>query len=86
MSIFREEAIDSLVACIRNSDSLGVRVSAVETIVSLQGRFTISGKPLTRPHLLKRAGLGKTYDSLIQIDRLTSSSDEDDDSFVSIFF
>ncbi|XVE98142.1 hypothetical protein REPUB_Repub03eG0079900 [Reevesia pubescens] len=70
MSIYREEAIDTLISCLRNSEFPAVQIAAAETIVSLQGRFTGSGKPLTRPFLLKRAGLEKSYRKLMRMEQL----------------
>ncbi|KVI01245.1 hypothetical protein Ccrd_020484 [Cynara cardunculus var. scolymus] len=46
MSIYREEAIDTLISCLKNSDSPSAQIAAAETILSLQGRFSSSGKPL----------------------------------------
>ncbi|KAK9269400.1 hypothetical protein L1049_001173 [Liquidambar formosana] len=54
MSIYREEAIDTLISCLRNSDFPAAQIAAAETIVSLQGRFTSSGKSLTREGLKSR--------------------------------
>ncbi|WRX31583.1 WD40 repeat - like 10 [Theobroma cacao] len=70
MSIYREEAIDTLISCLRNSEFPAAQIAAAETIVSLQGRFTGSGKPLTRPFLLKRAGLEKNYRNLMRMEQL----------------
>ncbi|KAJ0091094.1 hypothetical protein Patl1_13281 [Pistacia atlantica] len=80
MSIYREEAIDTLISCLRNSDFPAAQIAAAETIMSLQGRFTFSGKPLTRAILLKRAGLARGYRSLIRTERLGSISGEIDDT------
>ncbi|CAK9172751.1 unnamed protein product [Ilex paraguariensis] len=76
MSIYREEAIDSLISCLRNSDSPAAQIAAAETILALQGRFTYSGKPLARTFLLKRAGLGKHYKSLMRKEQLSNASGE----------
>ncbi|KAK7291478.1 hypothetical protein RIF29_06652 [Crotalaria pallida] len=70
-SIYREEAIDSLVSCLRNTDFPPVQLAAAETIVSLQGRFTLAGKPFTREVLLERAGLDSSC-SLLQIDQISN--------------
>ncbi|PKA59058.1 Putative E3 ubiquitin-protein ligase LIN-1 [Apostasia shenzhenica] len=58
-SMYREEAIDALISCLRNPDFHNSQLLAAETIAALQGRFTPSGKPLTRAFLLKRAGTKK---------------------------
>ncbi|PON50525.1 Regulatory associated protein of TOR [Parasponia andersonii] len=76
MSIYREEAIDTLIACLRNTVFPGAQVAAAETIMSLQGRFTTSGKSLTRAFLLKRAGLDKSYNNLVRRDQLSNFSAE----------
>nr|XP_043626060.1 putative E3 ubiquitin-protein ligase LIN-1 [Erigeron canadensis] len=66
MSIYREEAIDNIISCLRNSDSPATQIAAVNTLLELQGRFTHSGKPLVRKILLKRAGLDKNYRSAMR--------------------
>lgn len=70
MSIYREEAMDTLISCLRNSEFPTAQMEAAETIVSLQGRFSASGKPLTRAFLLKRAGLDKSYQTLMRMEQL----------------
>ncbi|KAF3441907.1 hypothetical protein FNV43_RR15822 [Rhamnella rubrinervis] len=82
MSIYREEAIDSLISCLRQTDFPTAQITAAETIMSLQGRFTISGKSLTRASLLKRAGLDKSYKSLMRMDQLSNHSAEGKETFV----
>ncbi|XP_059634944.1 putative E3 ubiquitin-protein ligase LIN [Cornus florida] len=76
MSIYREEAIDTLISCLRNSDFPAVQIAAAETILSLQGRFSSSGEPLLRAFLLKRAGLEKSYRSLMRKEQLSNKSGE----------
>ncbi|KAF1882737.1 hypothetical protein Lal_00002918 [Lupinus albus] len=71
-SIYCEEAIDTLISCLRNSDFHVVQLAAAETIVSLQGRFNLIGKPLAREVLLERAGLDTSYRSLIQMDQINN--------------
>ncbi|KAK1418553.1 hypothetical protein QVD17_27698 [Tagetes erecta] len=74
MSIYREEAIDTLISCLKNSDSLSAQVAASETILALHGRFSSSGKPLTRAYLLKNVGLDKTYRSIMRKEQLAAIS------------
>ncbi|KAF7819795.1 putative E3 ubiquitin-protein ligase LIN-1 [Senna tora] len=71
MSIYREEAMDTLISCIRNTDFPAAQVKAAEAIVSLQGRFNFIGKPLTRAVLLKRAGLDR-----VKMDRVSNFGEE----------
>lgn len=74
MSIFREEAIDNLISCLKNSDSPAAQIAAAETLSALQGRFSYSGKPLVRRFLLKHVGLDKTYRSLMRKEQLGGMS------------
>ncbi|PIN12300.1 G protein beta subunit-like protein [Handroanthus impetiginosus] len=69
MSIYREEAMDSLITCLRNSEFPVAQISAAETVLSLQGRFSYSGKSLSRAILLKRAGLDRNYTAFIRKDQ-----------------
>lgn len=69
MSIYREEAIDSLISCLKNSDCPAAQIAAAETILSLQGRFSYSGQPLARAFLLRHADLNGSYKSLKQKDQ-----------------
>ncbi|KAI3701448.1 hypothetical protein L6452_26532 [Arctium lappa] len=76
MSIYREEAIDTLISCLKNSDSPSAQIAAAETILSLQGRFSSSGKPLVRTYLLKHVGLDKSYRSTMRKEQLSAVSGE----------
>lgn len=69
MSIYREEAIDTLISCLKNSEYPVAQIAAAETVLSLQGRFSYSGKSLARAILLKRAGLDRSYKTFIQKDQ-----------------
>lgn len=83
MSIYREEAIDTLIECLRDTDFPGAQIAAAETIMSLPGRFTISGKSLTRAFLLKHARIEKSYNNLVRMDQLSISGREAEDILVS---
>ncbi|XP_045822566.1 LOW QUALITY PROTEIN: putative E3 ubiquitin-protein ligase LIN-1 [Trifolium pratense] len=72
MSIYREEAIDTLISCLKNSDFPATQLAAANTIMSLQGRFSFSGKPLIREVLLKRAGIDKGPRSDVQVDHMSN--------------
>ncbi|CAK7337433.1 unnamed protein product [Dovyalis caffra] len=76
MSIYREEAIETLISSLRNSELPAAQIAAAETIVSLQGRFTVSGKSLTQALLLKHAGLEKNYKNLMRMEQLGNLSGE----------
>ncbi|XP_059286266.1 putative E3 ubiquitin-protein ligase LIN-1 isoform X1 [Lycium ferocissimum] len=68
MSIYREEAVDVLIMCLRNSDYPDSQIRAAETLLALQGRFSYSGKPLIREFLLKRAGLHRSDSNVAKND------------------
>ncbi|KAI5383010.1 hypothetical protein KIW84_070422, partial [Lathyrus oleraceus] len=72
MSIYREEAIDTLISCLGNSDFPTTQLAAADTIMSLQGRFNSFGKPLIREVLLKRAGVDKSPRSAVQEDHISN--------------
>ncbi|PWA98838.1 armadillo-like helical [Artemisia annua] len=76
MSIYREEAIDTLISCLKCSDSPATQIAAADTILALQGRFSSSGKPLVRTYLLKHAGLDKSYRSTMRKEQLAAISGE----------
>ncbi|MFS7965585.1 putative U box domain, armadillo-like helical, Zinc finger, RING/FYVE/PHD-type [Helianthus anomalus] len=76
MSIYREEAIDTLISCLKNSDSPSAQIAAAETILALQGRFSSFGKPLIRAYLLKNVGLDKSYRSTMRKEQLSALSGE----------
>ncbi|CAM8966361.1 unnamed protein product [Rhodiola kirilowii] len=80
MSIYREEAIDTLISCLRSSEHPATQILAAETIVSLQGRFTSSGESLTRDLLLKRAGLERSYKNKLQTGQHNNITGESEES------
>lgn len=86
MSIYREEAVDVLIMCLKNSDYPDSQIAAAETLLALQGRFSYSGKPLIREFLLKRARLDRTdHSNAAQNDTgYLSSSQEAMVSFIPI--
>ncbi|KAG0454650.1 hypothetical protein HPP92_023942 [Vanilla planifolia] len=79
-SIYREEAIDALISCLRNPDFHNSQLLAVETILSLQGRFSSSGEPIVRALLLKRAGMKRGNRSSTGSDQINYVLDESKDT------
>ncbi|KAL0904068.1 hypothetical protein M5K25_026139 [Dendrobium thyrsiflorum] len=75
-SIYREEAIDALISCLRNPDINNSQLLAAETIVSLQGRFSSSGESVTRESLLKRARVKKRNRPIKGSDQIDDNSEE----------
>lgn len=76
MSMYREEALDALVEGLKSDEFIVSQVSAAETIVALQGRFSLSGKPLTEALLLKSAGLDESYKELMRAKQDLDQSEE----------
>ncbi|PIA64874.1 hypothetical protein AQUCO_00100385v1 [Aquilegia coerulea] len=78
MSMYREEAIDALISCLRNSNFPSAQITAAETIMCLQGRYSVSGKPLARTFLLKRVGLDRDYKTIMRKEKLGLSDGQTD--------
>ncbi|XP_039124165.1 putative E3 ubiquitin-protein ligase LIN-2 [Dioscorea cayenensis subsp. rotundata] len=79
MSIYREEAVNAFISCLKSRDFPNVQLLAAETILALQGRFSPSGKSLARAYLLKRAGMNKSYRAIMraeQMGHVLGNSDE----------
>lgn len=83
MSMYREEAIDSLISCLRKTGFPGTQIAAAETIMALQGRFSSSGKPLSRAILLKCAGFNRSYRAIMRSEQQSHISGESEENLVS---
>ncbi|KAG0503471.1 hypothetical protein HPP92_003543 [Vanilla planifolia] len=79
-SIYREEAIDALISCLRNPDFHNSQLLTAETILSLQGRFSYSGEPIVRASLLKRAGMKRRNISSTGSDQINHVLDDSKDN------
>ncbi|PWA97194.1 regulatory associated protein of TOR, Zinc finger, RING/FYVE/PHD-type [Artemisia annua] len=77
MSIYREEAIDHLISCLKSSDSPAAQIAAADTLLVLQGRFSYSGKPLVRRFLLKQAGVDKNSRSTMRSGNVQETMEEE---------
>nr|XP_010323417.1 putative E3 ubiquitin-protein ligase LIN-1 isoform X2 [Solanum lycopersicum] len=77
MSIYREEAVDVLIMCLKNSDYPDSQIAAADTLLVLQGRFSCSGNPLIREILVKCAGLDRTDSNAAQNDTGYLSSSQE---------
>ncbi|KAH7653300.1 Zinc finger RING/FYVE/PHD-type protein [Dioscorea alata] len=76
MSIYREEAIDSLIEALKRKEFAICQTIALETLCSLSGRLSSLGKPLTEAWLLKTAGFDQPYKTLMLEDQITMLEDE----------
>ncbi|XP_057489854.1 putative E3 ubiquitin-protein ligase LIN-1 [Actinidia eriantha] len=76
MSIYREEAIEALIEALRRKDFPNCQVMAFDTLLSLSGRLTPSGKPYTEAWLLKIAGFDQQYNALMRAERPKTHENE----------
>lgn len=77
MSIFREEAMDALISCLKSTELPAAQIAAAETIIMLQGRYSYSGESVTRTFLFKRAGLIRSFKLMVLKDQQGSASDDE---------
>ncbi|PKA66456.1 Putative E3 ubiquitin-protein ligase LIN-1 [Apostasia shenzhenica] len=63
-SIYRDEAIDSIIEAVKRNDFPLCQIMALETLCSLSGRLNSSGEPLTEAWLLKAAGVDQPNNTL----------------------
>lgn len=82
MSIYREEAIDALISCLK-CDFPRIQLLAAETILALQGRFSASGKSLAQAFLLKHARMNKKYRALMRAEQMGNALEDSEDNLVS---
>ncbi|OAE26556.1 hypothetical protein AXG93_3817s1190 [Marchantia polymorpha subsp. ruderalis] len=64
-SMFREEAVESLVEALNNTEDVISQIEAARTLVSLGGRYSRSGRSMMEPWLLRTAGLEKSFQSFV---------------------
>ncbi|XP_058078129.1 putative E3 ubiquitin-protein ligase LIN-1 [Magnolia sinica] len=76
MSIYREEAIETLIEALHRKDFPVSQIIALDALASLSGRLTASGKSLTETWLLKTAGLNQPYNALMKAEKTRKVEDE----------
>lgn len=76
MSMYREEAIETLIEGLKAKEILISQINSAKTIVALAGRFSLSGKPLTEAWLLRTAGFNKHYNAFMKAEKLLNSEGE----------
>lgn len=69
MSIYREEAIETLIEALYRRDFPNCQMKALEALLSLPGRLTSSGLSYIEAWLLKIAGLDEAYNSLVKAEQ-----------------
>lgn len=80
ISMYREEAMDSLVQCLKNSDFPRSQLLAAETIMNLPGKFSSSGRPLARSALLKLARVKERYRQSQELSVVRGTDGAEDDA------
>ncbi|KAI5006129.1 hypothetical protein ZWY2020_033372 [Hordeum vulgare] len=80
ISMYREEAMDSLVQCLKNSDFPRSQLLAAETIMNLPGKFSSSGRPLARSTLLKLARVKERYRQSQELSVVRGTDGAEDDA------
>ncbi|CAM6119396.1 unnamed protein product [Calypogeia fissa] len=73
-SMYREEAVDSLVEAL-SSPEWPSPAEAADTLIALGGRFSYSGKPMMKAWLLKIAGVDKYFLSLTKTEQESNDND-----------
>lgn len=66
MSIYREEATETLIDALRRKDFPICQIMALDAFASLSGGLTASGKSVAEAWLLKTAGLDKYYNVMLK--------------------
>lgn len=67
-SIFRDEAVEVLLAALSCEDSTSAQTSSSKVLASLGGRFSYTGEPATVAWLIKKAGLSPANQKYISGD------------------
>ncbi|VAH59282.1 unnamed protein product [Triticum turgidum subsp. durum] len=80
ISMYREEAMDSLVQCLKNSDFPRSQLLAAETIMNFPGKFSSSGRPLARSALLKLARVKERYRQSQELSVVRGTDGAEDDA------
>ncbi|CAK8572923.1 unnamed protein product [Lathyrus sativus] len=76
MSIYREEAVETLIEALWQKDFSNNQMKALDALLFLIGHVTSSGKSYTEAWLLKIAGFDQPYNVLMKADQL-GHSDKD---------
>jgi len=78
LSMYREEAVDCLIQCLKNSDFPRSQLLAAETIMCLPGRFSSSGRPLARSTLLRLARVKERHRQSQDLSTVRADAGEDE--------
>ncbi|KAG2586001.1 hypothetical protein PVAP13_5NG002500 [Panicum virgatum] len=78
LSMYREEAVDCLIQCLKNTDFPRSQLLAAETIMCLPGRFSSSGRPLARSTLLRLARVKERHRQSQDLSTVRADAGEDE--------
>ncbi|KAL2324995.1 hypothetical protein Fmac_024053 [Flemingia macrophylla] len=70
MSIYREEAVETLIEALWQKDFSNTQMKALDAFLFLIGHITYSGKSYTEAWLLKIAGFDQPYNALVKAEEL----------------
>ncbi|KAI4324399.1 hypothetical protein MLD38_029894 [Melastoma candidum] len=80
MSIYREEAIETLIESLQKKEFPSSQMMALNVLLSLSGRLPASGKCSSEAWLLKTAGFGQSHDISTEAENERNHSDESAES------
>jgi hypothetical protein len=76
MSIYREEAVETLIEALWQKDFSNNQMKALDALLFLIGHVTSSGKSYTEAGLLKIAGFDQPYNVLMKAEQLGHSDND----------
>ncbi|PWA53627.1 E3 ubiquitin-protein ligase LIN-1 [Artemisia annua] len=76
MSIYREEAIETLIESLQKKDFPQSQLTALDALSSLSGHLSALGKSLTEAWLLKLAGFDQPYEDFVNKENLEMNENE----------
>ncbi|KAI3750748.1 hypothetical protein L2E82_21540 [Cichorium intybus] len=76
MSIYREEAIQTLIESLHKKDFPNSQLAALDALSSLSGHLSASGKSLTEAWLLKLAGFNQPYEDSMKKENIKENENE----------
>ncbi|XP_024985435.1 putative E3 ubiquitin-protein ligase LIN-1 [Cynara cardunculus var. scolymus] len=76
MSIYREEAIETLIDALLKKDFPNLQLMALDALSTLSGHLSSSGKSYTEAWLLNLAGFSKPYEAFMKNEKLKMNQKE----------
>ncbi|XP_048226938.1 putative E3 ubiquitin-protein ligase LIN-1 isoform X2 [Ricinus communis] len=76
MSIYREEAVETLIEALHKKEFSNSQMMALDALVSLSGRLTSSGRYYLEAWLLKIAGYDQPYNALMKAEGLKKGEND----------